>query len=49
MEKKEEENKIILDGQEVTKDQLSEALENKATRIVEKNDGSFITLKKLKG
>jgi hypothetical protein len=43
------EDRVILDGKEVTRDQLKEAQDNKATRIAEKEDKSFVTLKKLHG
>jgi len=43
------EDRVILDGKEVTRDQLKEAQENQATRIAEKDDNTFVTLKKLHG
>ena len=44
-----EEAKITLDGKEVTAQQLQEAKENQATRIVEEAPGVYKTLKKIKG
>ena len=42
-------NKVTLDGNEVSKEQLAEAQKNKATKVVEKDKGSFVTLQKLRG
>jgi len=53
MEQKEQEgkpeNKVILDGKEVTREQLSEAQSNKSIRITETSDGTYKTLTKLHG
>ena len=43
------EKKVLLDGNEVTNEQLAEAQKDRSTRIAEKKDGSFVTLKKLRG
>lgn len=45
------EKKILLDGQEVTEQQLQEAKENQGTRIVEdkKTPGAYKTLTKMRG
>jgi hypothetical protein len=43
------EKPIILDGKTISQQQLEEARENKATRIVEKKDGTHVTLTHLRG
>lgn len=41
--------KVILDGQEVPQEKLEEAKANKAVKIAEKKDGTYVTLQKLHG
>jgi hypothetical protein len=43
------EDKVVLDGNEVSRDQLKEAQEKKSVRIIETSDNTFKTLKKLHG
>ena len=42
-------DRVILDGQEVDRQKLEEAKQNKATRVVETKEGEFKTLQKLRG
>jgi hypothetical protein len=43
-----EDPKVVLDGKEVSRDQLKEEQE-KGKKIAERQDGSFVTLQKLRG
>jgi len=42
------EKKIILDGKDVTREQLEEAQKNQAVRIIETENGNYKTLQKLR-
>jgi len=41
------EEKIILDGKEISEEQLKEAMNNKQVKVIEESKGVYKTLQKL--